>query len=214
MGMHRRWLPAAAGFVAALVLILLLPGRAAAGTPVVVAATGPSSPTNAEPLTWTVTFSEGVTNFARTDLTVGGTATGCSINPVSGGPVTWTVNVAGCSEGTVTLTLAANAVTSASTLTPGPPSPSTTPAVVVDRTAPTATVTAPGNTDGRPKPPVQGHVLGTGDRPRRRGLHPGGQRIRLHGHRAAGLRQGLGRRRHRLLRQWNDHPDPQRGRRA
>ena len=104
--------------------------------------TAPSSPTKATSLSFGVSFSESVTGLAAGDFATGGTASGCSIGAPSGSGSSYTVVLSSCSEGTVTLTLHANTVADAAG-NPGPAADATSGTVTVDRTAPTATVTAP-----------------------------------------------------------------------
>lgn len=78
-------------------------------------AAGQADPANTQPVLFTASFSEPVTGFANTDVTLAGTAnlSGASV-AVSGGPSTFTISVAGLGgSGTVTASVAANAATDA-----------------------------------------------------------------------------------------------------
>ena len=75
--------------------------------PTVTIAAG-TNPTNADP-TFTVTFSEDVTGFAASDVTLGGTAGGTKTASVSGSGASYTVTVSGMtSDGTVTASIPAD----------------------------------------------------------------------------------------------------------
>ena len=93
--------------------------------------------TNAASPVFAVAFGESVTGLAAGDFSVLGTATGCTVGAPAGGPAAYTVTLTGCSNGTVTLRLAAGAVTdggaNTNVQTVGP-------TVTIDRTAPTLTV--------------------------------------------------------------------------
>ena len=105
-----------------------------------------SSPTNADSLTWRVTFSEAVSNVDTADFAVTGTTATLSVSAVSG--VTYDVtatggNLAGVTA-TVTLSIAAghniqDAATNA--LTNTTPTGTNDKSYVVDNTAPTVTIT-------------------------------------------------------------------------
>lgn len=108
-------------------------------TPPTLTTFGPTvaSPTNAASLTFALGFNEPVTGLAAGDFTRAGTATGCTVGTPTGGGASWTVAVGGCSQGTVTLSLRALAVTDgAGNQGPGAAVPA--PTVTIDRTAPTA----------------------------------------------------------------------------
>lgn len=72
-----------------------------------------ADPTATSPITFTATFSENVTGFATTDVTLGGTATGMSVTSVTGGPTVYTVTVAVTGNGTVIASIPAGAATDA-----------------------------------------------------------------------------------------------------
>lgn len=100
-------------------------------------ATTSSSPTNANPIPYTLVFSEAIDSATLTgaDFTNGGTSTGCQFAVVRVSATTYTINVSGCSDGTVTPTLALNSVTRAAGGNgPGAAYPANT--VTLDRTAP------------------------------------------------------------------------------
>jgi len=86
----------------------------------------------------TFTFSNDVTDFDLSDLTMGGTATGCtpSLSPTSAS--VYVVTYSGCSDGTITSTIRVDAVTFPST-NRGPKTAFTTSAITRDTTAPIIT---------------------------------------------------------------------------
>src|SRR5262249_25167353 len=69
-------------------------------------AAGRADPTNASPVSFTVVFSEPVSDFANPDVTISGTA-GHGTASVTGSGTTYTVNVPMTSSGTVIASLAA-----------------------------------------------------------------------------------------------------------
>ena len=76
-------------------------------------ATDQADPTNRNPLRFTATFNEAVTDFTAADVTLGGTAnrSGASVT-VSGGPSSYTVSISGITgNGTVTAAVPANGAT-------------------------------------------------------------------------------------------------------
>lgn len=74
-------------------------------------ATGQADPTNASPVTFTAVFSETVTDFASSKVSIGGTATGTKTVLVTGSGPTYTIAVSGMTgSGTVTASIAANTV--------------------------------------------------------------------------------------------------------
>lgn len=76
-------------------------------------AIGQADPTGTSPISFTIVFSEAVSGFDASDVTLGGTA-GATTAVVSGGPTTYTVDVSGMTgDGTVTATVNASAVTDA-----------------------------------------------------------------------------------------------------
>src|SRR5438034_1299857 len=71
-------------------------------------AAGQADPTTASPINFTAVFSEPVSGFSGTAVTIGGTAGGTQTVTVSGGPSTYTVAVSGMTTaGTVIATIAA-----------------------------------------------------------------------------------------------------------
>src|SRR5438552_2375934 len=71
-------------------------------------AAGQADPTSAAPITFTAVFSEPVSGFTGSDVTISGTAGGTKTVTVSGGPSTYNVAVCGMSSaGTVIATIAA-----------------------------------------------------------------------------------------------------------
>lgn len=74
-------------------------------------ASGQSDPTNAAPISFTAAFSEPVTDFDASKVTVGGTAPGSKTVSISGTGPTYTISVTGMTgTGTVTASIAANTV--------------------------------------------------------------------------------------------------------
>ncbi|MEI7744073.1 MAG: hypothetical protein WCK58_10025, partial [Chloroflexota bacterium] len=97
--------------------------------------TAPVSPAIPTALTFTLNFSEVATGLAVGDLSLDGTATGCSIGMPAGSGKTYTVAVTGCSEGSVSLTLAAGSV-SDGPANLGPAAPVSSGLFTVDATVP------------------------------------------------------------------------------
>src|SRR5207247_1040325 len=111
-------------------------------------AAGQADPTSAAPITFTAVFSEPVSGFTGSDVTISGTAGGTKTVTVSGGPSTYTVAVSGMTtSGTVIATIPAGVASDAAgNATP----PSTSPDNSVtfnaaDTTSPTVSITAPAN---------------------------------------------------------------------
>jgi serine protease len=115
-------------------------GPPADTTPPAVTAFAPvtPSPTHDATVSFSLRFSEAVTGLTAGDLWMPGTANGCVIGAPTGSGKTYAIGVTGCSEGTVSLALAAGSLTDAAG-NAGPTGPASTAGVVVDRTAPTAT---------------------------------------------------------------------------
>jgi len=111
-------------------------GRAAPASVVGFSST-PMSPTRATRVTYALTFGGPVTGLARDDLVRSGTAAGCVIGTPVGFRTHWSVTVSACGQGTLVLSLRAGAVTDAVS-NHGPDRQVSGPAVVFDRTAPTA----------------------------------------------------------------------------
>ena len=109
-----------------------------------------TSPTNADRLTWRVTFSEVVTNVDAEDFTVSGTTATLSVAPVAGQPAAWDVTISGGDlatlNSTVRLDLASghNIVGSGGgALATTPPTGTNDNVYVVDHTAPTVDYPVP-----------------------------------------------------------------------
>jgi outer membrane protein OmpA-like peptidoglycan-associated protein len=94
------------------------------------------------PLSFNLTFSEAMdaATLTANDFSNSGSATGCAF-AVTGAGTSYTLTASGCSDGTVSPTLAANSVTALSG-TSGPSSAVSVTAITIDRTAPTS-VSAP-----------------------------------------------------------------------
>jgi serine protease len=101
---------------------------------------GPS-PTSAAAVAYSLGFSEPVSGLAASDVVISGSASGCVVGPISGTSRSYTVSVTGCGTGTLSIVLRAGAVRDAAG-NAGPTSDRTSPTIVIDRSAPTAT-TAP-----------------------------------------------------------------------
>ena len=97
--------------------------------------------TNATTLTYAVTFDRDMTGVAAGDFSRTGTATGCVINAPTGSGDTYSISLTGCSQGTVTLSFAANGATDGDDAT-GPATLRSAPVVTIDRMAPTAVAPA------------------------------------------------------------------------
>src|SRR5438034_1090818 len=106
-------------------------------------AAGQADPTSSSPINFTSVFSEPVSGFTGTDVTIGGTAGGTKTVTVSGGPSTYTVAVSGMTTGgTVIATIAAGvARDAAGNLNTA--STSTDNSVSFDATAPSVSITSP-----------------------------------------------------------------------
>jgi hypothetical protein len=109
--------------------------------------TPPQLSSNATTLSYAVTFSESVTGLTSSAFSVAGTAKGCELGTLEGSGASYTVDVTGCSEGTVQLELAAEAVVDA-VGHPGPEPGVVASSVSIDRTSPTAHLTAPATPSG------------------------------------------------------------------
>jgi len=74
-------------------------------------ATGQTDPTNSNPINFTATFNENVTDFINTDVTIRGTA-GASTSVVTGGPQVFNIAISGMSgEGAVIVDIAGGVCT-------------------------------------------------------------------------------------------------------
>ena len=99
-----------------------------------------ASISNATSATFTLAFSQSVQGLDATDLTFAGTASGCTINSITGAAASYTVTVGNCSDGTVLLNLAVDGVYGATT---GPVSVATSSTLTLDRKKPVFTITPP-----------------------------------------------------------------------
>ena len=161
----------------------------------IVRETPTSSPTNADSLTWRVTFSETVSNVDAADFAVSGTtATVTAVAAVSGVTGAYDVTASGGNlasvSATVTLTISSshNIEDGASNdLTNTAPTGTNDNSYVVDNTAPSVTISG---VPSHQRCAVHGdvHVLGGGHGVRR-GRHHADQRqrLKLHGHEHDGL---------------------------
>ena len=107
--------------------------------------------TNSTSITYDLTFSEAVTGLATADFSKSGTGSStCAIGSPSGSGSAYSIILSGCSPGTVTLTIAANAVTNAVPQT-APAANTDAPTVTIDQTAPIiSSVVAPANATYKP----------------------------------------------------------------
>lgn len=117
-------------------------------------ANGQADPTNASPVTFTVVFSESVTGFTASDVTVGGTA-GPTTSSVTGSGTTYSVAVSGMTvTGTVTATVNPGGATDIAG-NPNAPSSSTDNVVQYDATRPSVNVAkASGQADPTNQSPI------------------------------------------------------------
>src|SRR5688500_5838488 len=110
-------------------------------------ATAQADPTGASPIAFTAVFSEAVSGFSATDVTIGGTAGGTTTATVSGGPSTYSIAVSGMTtSGTVTASIAAGAAQDAAGNSSSA-STSTDNSVSFDAAAPTVSITSPASGD-------------------------------------------------------------------
>ncbi len=109
-------------------------------SPAVTAFAPASVITNANSTNFSIAFSQDVQGLEATDFTFAGTASGCLVSSISGANASYTVAVANCSDGTVLLNLAADAVFGATT---GPAQVSTSSTLTIDRKKPIFTITPP-----------------------------------------------------------------------
>lgn len=110
--------------------------------------TAPPAQTKDASLSYTVTFSESVTGVTLSDFAITGTANGCvpTLSAPANGTTatsTATLSLASCSEGTVIVTLAQNAI-AANTGGASGPAANVLSTVTVDRSPATATIAAVG----------------------------------------------------------------------
>jgi hypothetical protein len=118
-----------------------------------------SDPTNAPPINFTVVFSESVTGFVGSDVTLGGTA-GATTATVTGSGTTYNVAVSGMtSSGTVTASVVAAAASDAAGNTSAA-STSSDNTVAYDNVAPTVTINqAAGQSDPTNVSPINFTVV-------------------------------------------------------
>ena len=102
-------------------------------------AAGQPDPTNGSPINFTVVFSEAVSGFTGTDVTIAGTAGGTKTATVTGGPSTYNVAVSGMTSGTVIASIGAGVATDG-VGNGNTASTSTDNTVTFDTTAPTVTI--------------------------------------------------------------------------
>ena len=114
----------------------------------IVRGTSSSSPTNADSLTWRVTFSEAVSNVDTADFAVSGTTATLSVSAVSGVTGAYDVTASGGNLAGVTATVTLSIATghniqdaASNALTNTTPTGANDKSYVVDNTAPTVTIT-------------------------------------------------------------------------
>src|SRR5207247_6270230 len=98
--------------------------------------------TNQSPINYTVTFSESVTGFSNSGVTIAGTAGGTKTVTVTGSGTTYNVAVSGMTDGTVVASVQAGAAQDAAG---NNNTASGTSTVTYDLTVPTITLTSPAN---------------------------------------------------------------------
>lgn len=101
--------------------------------PAVSSFTAPTSPSNAVSPVFNITFGQSVTGLTADDFTISGTATGCYVSTLTGSGASYAAKVAGCQDGTISLTLKADTVTGNAI---GPVRPVSTTPIILDRTVP------------------------------------------------------------------------------
>ena len=102
-------------------------------SPSVTSFTTPVSPSNAVNPVFNITFGQSITGITADDFTISGSATGCYVSTLIGSGASYAATVAGCSDGTIVLTLKADSV-SGNVL--GPVRPVSTTSIILDRTLP------------------------------------------------------------------------------
>ena len=102
-------------------------------SPSVTSFTAPATPSNAVNPVFNITFGQSITGLTADDFTISGTATGCYVSTLVGSGASYAATVAGCSDGTIALTLKADSV-SGNVL--GPVRPVSTSTITLDRTLP------------------------------------------------------------------------------
>ena len=111
-------------------------------------AAGQPDPASGAPIQFTVVFSEPVSGFTGSDVSVGGTAAGSKTVQVSGGPSTYNAAVSGMTgSGTVTAAIAAGVASDAAgnTNTASTSTDNTVTFNAPDTTPPTVSITSPAN---------------------------------------------------------------------
>lgn len=78
--------------------------------PSVSAFTTPASPSNAQTPVFNLTFGQSVTGLTADDFTFSGTASACYVSQVTGSGASYAITVAGCTDGTMALSLKADSV--------------------------------------------------------------------------------------------------------
>ena len=101
--------------------------------PSVTSFTAPNSPSNAATPVFNITFGQSVTGLTADDFTISGTATNCYVSVLAGSGASYAATVAGCSDGTISLTLKADTVMGNAI---GPVRPVSTTPITLDRTSP------------------------------------------------------------------------------
>jgi mucin-19 len=104
-----------------------------------------TSLTNSTSLSFSIVFSESVTGFTSSDLSLVGTgSSSCTIGTITGSGNSYSIPLTSCSQGTIGLTITANSVSGTTT---GPSSNVTSSYSTIDLTAPTisSTLTGPAN---------------------------------------------------------------------
>ncbi|MFM1956842.1 MAG: hypothetical protein RLZ41_241 [Actinomycetota bacterium] len=99
-----------------------------------------STLTNASSISYNLVFNESVTGLTNTDFVSTGSTASCSALTVSGSGSSYLVSASGCSDGTYKLKFLANSITGT---VGGPTADVVSADVLIDRTAPTVTVSAP-----------------------------------------------------------------------
>lgn len=108
-----------------------------------------TSPTNQSTLNYNLTLSQSVSDLTLSDFDLtNSTATGCSIQSLTGSGTTYSLSVTGCSEGNVVLNLKPNSVTGVASQT-GPAALSPANTVIVDRGPPTVALVPPSPTPNK-----------------------------------------------------------------
>jgi len=99
-----------------------------------------SNISNATSAVFTAAFSQSIQGLEATDFSFSGTASGCTINSITGAGASYSITVGNCSDGTVLLNLAADSVFGATT---GPIALATSSTLTFDRKKPVFTITPP-----------------------------------------------------------------------